>query len=502
MSVKHNIAANYFGQAWTAVMGIIFVPLYIRFVGIEAYGLIGAFAVLQVWLSLLDFGLTPTLTREMARPVITAEDANRIWNLLRSVEIVVGTGASVILMGLWAGSHWLSTSWLHSRTLPSHTILVACLLMAVVAASSFLQNVYQGSLVGLQKQVALNITTSMMATVRGAGAIAVLVFVSRTVEAFFMWQVFVSLVTTAVFAIMVYRGMPSRTAPPEFQWASLRAVRNLSIGTFGISLLGFMISQSDKVVLSKALNLGEFGQYTLAAALAAYVRLLATSIDQAVYPKFVDLYARDRIAELAEFYHRATQLAVVLMGGVGVGLGLFGDHFLLAWTRDAGLARAVYPIFWVLLIGYVMNGLMNGPYYLMMAAGWTSMMLKVNIVTVVWFVPALLWLVHRYGAMGAAASWLAVNAVYLVVTISLMHRRLLPAEKWRWYLEDLAMPLASSAACGLLVRAALAGSPHDPINSGLIFAAGCAATVVGAAAAAPHTRHLVTDALARVRQYA
>src|SRR5258708_4942474 len=160
-----------------------------------------------------------------------------------------------------------------------------------------------------------------------------------------------------------------------------------------------MISQSDKIVLSKALNLAEFGQYSLAAALAAYVRLLATSIDQAVYPKFVELYARGMSAELARYYHQATQVAVVLMGGVGLGLALFGEYFLLAWTRDHLLAHAIYQLLWILVAGFVINGLMNGPYYLMMAAGWTSMMVKVSVATVVWFVPVLLWSVRAHGAV-------------------------------------------------------------------------------------------------------
>ena len=48
-------------------MGFVFVPVYISYLGIEAYGLIGLFATLQAWLSLLDLGLSPTLNREMAR---------------------------------------------------------------------------------------------------------------------------------------------------------------------------------------------------------------------------------------------------------------------------------------------------------------------------------------------------------------------------------------------------------------------------------------------------
>ena len=59
--------ANYLGQGWAALMGIAFVPLYVKVLGVESYGLVGVFAVLQASLMLLDLGLTPTLSREMAR---------------------------------------------------------------------------------------------------------------------------------------------------------------------------------------------------------------------------------------------------------------------------------------------------------------------------------------------------------------------------------------------------------------------------------------------------
>jgi hypothetical protein len=53
MSLRANLIANYLGQGWTAVMGLAFVPMYIHYLGMEAYGLIGLFAVMQAWMSLL-----------------------------------------------------------------------------------------------------------------------------------------------------------------------------------------------------------------------------------------------------------------------------------------------------------------------------------------------------------------------------------------------------------------------------------------------------------------
>ena len=67
MSIRRNVIANYLGQGWAAVMGLAFVPIYVSYLGMEAYGLVGLFALLQGWLALLDMGMTPTLGREMAR---------------------------------------------------------------------------------------------------------------------------------------------------------------------------------------------------------------------------------------------------------------------------------------------------------------------------------------------------------------------------------------------------------------------------------------------------
>ena len=66
VSLRRNIYFNYASQAYVALVGIAMVPLYLKYLGLEAYGLIGFFATAQAWIQLLDFGLSPTLGREAA----------------------------------------------------------------------------------------------------------------------------------------------------------------------------------------------------------------------------------------------------------------------------------------------------------------------------------------------------------------------------------------------------------------------------------------------------
>ena len=65
--IKKNILANFSGKAWQVLMSLAFVPLYIKFMGIESYGLVGIFASLLALFGLLDMGLSTTLNRELAR---------------------------------------------------------------------------------------------------------------------------------------------------------------------------------------------------------------------------------------------------------------------------------------------------------------------------------------------------------------------------------------------------------------------------------------------------
>src|ERR1035437_552718 len=134
MSLKKNVAANYFGQCWQAVMGLAFVPIYIRYLGIEAYGLIGIFALLQAWLTLLDMGMRPALGREMARFTGGAHNAQSIRDLLRSIEVIGICIAGSVALGICFASGWLASHWVTVKNLPVEVVARAFAVMGVVTA--------------------------------------------------------------------------------------------------------------------------------------------------------------------------------------------------------------------------------------------------------------------------------------------------------------------------------------------------------------------------------
>jgi len=459
MSLKRNVVANYLGQGWTALMGLAFVPLYIRALGMESYGLIGVFALLQAWLTMLDLGMTPTLNREMARFTAGVRSSDSIRSLLRTLEWIAVAIAVLIGVAIWTVSGWLATSWLQADGLPSARVESAVAIIGWVVALRFVESLYRGAILGLQRQVWLSVVGAGFATLRWGGAAVVVVWFMPTIEAFFAWQGLVSLLTILTIAWRVHVWLPRTRAAIHFSVAELKGIWRFAGGVMLTALLALLLTQVDKLILSRLLTLEMFGHYTLAATVAAVLFQATGPITQAYYPRFSELAARGDTAQLATTYHQGAQLVSVMTIPAALMLVLFGQPLLAWWTGDAALATRVAPLLALLAIGTVLNGLIHIPHMLTLAHGWPGFAARMNTVAVAVLVPAILLVTPRYGAIGAATIWVALNAGYVLLGMHYLHLRLLKGELWKWYLRDTLRPalaaMAAAAACWWLPSGAI-----------------------------------------------
>jgi O-antigen/teichoic acid export membrane protein len=473
-----NLVANFAGQGWVALMSLAFIPIYIKYLGIEAYGLIGLFALLQAWLNFLDIGMTPTLGREMARFTAGSHSAQSIRDLLRSIEVIALSIAILIAGGIALGANWIATSWLQAEALPVEVVAQAFVVMGIVTAIRFVESIYRSSIIGLQRQVLFNVLNSVIATMRGLGALGVMVWVSATIEAFFIWQGLVSVATLMILAATTYASVPSGDRSGRFSLRALRDVWRFAGGMIGITFLALLLMQIDKILLSTILSLSEYGYYTLAAVVAGAVYVAITPITQAFYPRLCELYARNDQAALIETYHKGAQLVSVFAGSVAIVIILFAETFLRLWTQDPELAQRTATLLSLLMLGNLLNGLMWIPYQTQLAHGWTSLTVRINIVAVAVIVPAIFWVTPQFGAEGAAWVWVSLNAGYVLIGINLMYRRILGTEKWSWYLQDILAPLGSAFIAVSVLKWAWPESDKLESQAGLLLmAAGIAGGV-------------------------
>lgn len=442
MRLGRNLLAGLANSAWTALVGLAVVPLYLKYLGIEAYGLIGFFATTQVILQLLDLGLAPTINREVAR-FTAAGDAQGSATLLHTLAMIYWGMAGVIALIVISAAPFIAQYWLQSEYLPKETIEHAVMLMGLVVACRWPIGIYQGALMGSQRLTVSSSINITMVTLGSFGAVSVLVFLSPTIEAFFTWQAIVGFINAAVVRWAAWR-VVGKSVAARFDVAELKRIWRFSAGVSGVAISALVLMQLDKVLLSKILSLEDFGRYTLAVLAASGLYVLLTPVFNAIYPRFSALVAAGDTGGLIDLYRWGTRGLLAIVFPVAFAGIILSQELIYLWTGNIELAYSTAPIVSVILIGTSLNGAMHFPYALQLAFGMTRLPLTINAILVAVFGPMIVLLAIELGAIGGAIAWALLNGLYLFVGTWLTHRSLLVGLGAKWLFEDVGIPLGIS----------------------------------------------------------
>jgi O-antigen/teichoic acid export membrane protein len=452
-STKSNIFVNFSGRIWIALLSILFVPIYLRYLSIEVYGIIGFFTSLQAILSLLDGGISPTLSREIARLSAFPKRAHEMRDISRTLEILCWILALIVSGIALLISPLIANYWLQSEQISTETIYQSLMLMSASFAFQWTTNFYVGGFIGLQRQKLYNLVNCISVTFRSVGAFLILAFVSPTIQAFLTWQLLTSLLTALSMAIVYWRCLPKSEGRAKFQLNLLRDVWRYAAGMTGISLVALILTQSDKIILSRLLTLEHFGYYTLAVTLAnTAIGMIQGSIGSVFFPQFSQLVAHDDINSLRKLYHKSCQIMSVFVLPVMIVLAVFSFEILQLWTRNEQIATNTYILLTLIAIGTGLQSLMNLPYYIQLAYGMTKIAFYINIGAIILLIPFMIFATTKYGAIGGALTWAILNFLYIVVGLQIMHRVLLQGELKRWYLRDVGIPFAAALLTAIAFR--------------------------------------------------
>ena len=454
-SIKVNIVANLIGKVWSAGITILLIPFYIRFIGIESYGLIGFYGTLIGSMALLDLGLSTTLNRELAKYAHESKSPKEIRDLTFSLECIYWCIGFFICCMVIVLSGLISLHWVKAEHLSVDTVKNSVMLMGGVFAFQWPISLYSGGLTGLERQVLNNIIMVVMTTLRAAGVLIILRYVSPTIEAFFIWQAGISCLYVLIIRWSFWSKMPKFNTNAVFSRVQIKTIWRFAAGMTGISVVSFFLAQIDKIVLSKILPLSQFGYYILAFSAAASINLFVSPISITFFPRFASLIASNRIIELRILYHQACKFIAAFIFPVFFVLVFFAEDILRIWTKNSVTTQNTYLLARILAAGCLMNSLMVIPYNLLIAYGRTKFTFYQNTIAAIILVPMLFLWTHWYGAIGATFVWVSVNAGYIVISQPIMHRSLLKGDLWRWYWNDTFLPMIPSFLIVVIIKYSL-----------------------------------------------
>jgi O-antigen/teichoic acid export membrane protein len=446
--LKKNIIANYVSQIYVTIVGILLLPMYIKYMGSEAYGLVGFFAMLQVWFGVLDLGLTPTVSREMARFKGRAVSALAFRQLYRALTVIFVAVAVIGGSALFISSTFLATQWLNLASLPVSDVVMSLQIMAVIVALRWMSGLYRGVVTGSEKLVWLSAFNAIIATLRFIGVFVSMWCFGFTPLVFFIHQLVVALIEIISLGLKSQQLLPQKSTLNEvigWSFSPVKSVLKFSLTIAFTAAVWVFVTQTDKLVLSGILSLEDYGYFTLAVLVANGIMIIGGPISNAIMPRMTRLYAENLQVEMIQVYRQSTQLVAVIAGTAAITLAVTSKSLLIAWTGDEILAIKAAPILQLYAIGNGLLTIASFAYYLQYAKGNLRYHLFGNLALAVLLIPSVIFVASHFGAIGAGYVWVILNIIFLFLWVAYIHKKLEPNLHVKWLFSDVIKIILPSA---------------------------------------------------------
>lgn len=435
--MKINIIANFMGKFWSILSNFLFIPLYIKYLGISGYSIISFSILLMGIMVLLDSGLSSTLSREMAKE-ISRRKKIAVLQTLESCYCVI---ASIVCLGLFFLAKIIAVYWLKLGEIPAQDVAYYIKIMSIGVASQLLLQFYIGGLLGLEKHFQANVYLVSWGIIRN-GLVVLGIAFFPSLYLFFLWQTIITLFFMLIIRKSLYLGIDGYVLYDFYiDKKILKDIGKFTSGVFLIIIVSVVTTQLDKLIVSKVLDIENLGYYTLSFSLATCMTIIINPISMASLPRLTALYSAGEKEDAFNLYHQLNRFVIVIVASVSAVLIFYANKIVWVWTGDVSIAQKVAITLPWLVIGFGMLALQFMPYNIAIANGYTLYNNVLGISSLLFTVPGY-WLGFRYyGVEGIAITFFISQMFSTLIYVYLINNKFLkPLSYYQVFIKEMILP--------------------------------------------------------------
>lgn len=421
--IARNGVLSLLSQVVPGVAGIVCIPVLVRRLGDERFGLLTVLWLGIGYFSLFDFGLGRAVTKSVAEDLgrgdthAAARAARTALWLLVALGVFVGCGCAV-MTPLIAG-HLLRISEAGRPEAVRALFLLSLAVPLVVVTTGA-----RGILEAAQKFDLVNAVRMPTGVLSFVGPLLVVKFGGG------LPSIVLVLIVLRVVGLIVYLLAGLRELPLPVGSKSIdrsEASRLISFGSWiAVSnLISPLMTAADRFVIGSALSVAAITYYATPFEAVSKVLLIPGAVSMVLFPAFASAAAHDR-ARLQLLYNRGFWISVYLVLPAIAVLILLAPELLTLWLSAAFAERSTY-IARILSLGILANSAAQIPYSLLQGIGRSDVTAKLHLSEVGPYVLLLFTLLHFFGLPGVAVAW-AARAIADLIILLLYCSRLVKAK--------------------------------------------------------------------------
>ncbi|MGF6596939.1 O-antigen/teichoic acid export membrane protein [Paraburkholderia sp. GAS448] len=395
-SLKRNAVVNFLGSALPLIVSFVTVPLYLKHIGAERYGVLAIVWTLQGYFGYFDFGLSTATSNRIAQlsRVSAAERESVLWTALL-LNAALGAAGGLVLFFV---GHLLFAQF-HIAPAINAEVLAAMPWIACAVPIATITAVFTGALSGREQFGPLNTVQFVGVLIFQTAPLLCAILIKPELQVVIRAAIIGSstslllLIAVAfwVFPLRFAAGPGRRHLKPLFSYGAWVMVSNFTSP---------LLDSADRLMIGSILGPQAVAWYQVPFNLAVRAKIFPAVFSRTLFPRLSAL-EKDDAVELAV---RATRgLCVLITPLIVFGIFLM-QPFLHLWVGHA-FASQTTSIGEIILIGVWANSLAHIPGSHLTATGKPGVVARLHAAQVVPLVALLWWTLHTFGLAGAAFSW-------------------------------------------------------------------------------------------------
>jgi O-antigen/teichoic acid export membrane protein len=416
-----NTIWNLIGGA-PVVVAVFSIPILIRDLGKDRFGLLALAWALIGYASFFDIGLGRALTQLVAKKLGTGEEEEipaLVWTSLLLMLILGALGAMIIAAMAPALVH-------HALKIPealqSESVRAFCLLglsiPAVICAAGL-----RGLLEAHQRFMLVNVLRIPLGVFTFAGPLLVLPF-SRSLVPVVGILVAGRYVGCAAHFWLCLRVVPELKR--RVAWHTPSAMPLLRFGGWMTvsNVVSPLMVTLDRFVIAALISVTAVTYYATPYELVTKLLLIPIAVVGVLFPAFTVSFAKDEV-RAALLYGRSVKFVLLALFPVILLVVVLARNGLTLWLGPDFAQHSTRVVQW-LAVGVLANSLALVPFSFVQGVGRPDLTAKLHLLELPFYLGMLFWLIHAYGIEGAAMAWSARTA-FDALALFVLARRFLPA---------------------------------------------------------------------------
>lgn len=407
--MKLDVITSYVLRIVNIFLRFFLIPIYIHYLGIGAFGLIGFYVTLEASMVLFDFGMG------VASNKLLAEDSDKnpmkVSRILNTVELVYWGVSIFIGSSIIFGANFIADSWLTitDNNIDGKKIII---LMGVLFIFSWPKSLYLSFLAGRKKFFLQNKLQLIIVILQGLLLYLGITQIESSIELYFYILILIMILDVFLLRLFGKREFPRKYGYAKFKEMKYFFKHSSSLAI--LSVLSLFAFQFDKIYVSKFFSIDELGIYNLAIVLPFTILTLVYPITNTSFPRLVNIKKNKSKQKIFQDWS-----SVIFLIIVSSSLTLFYniDIIFELWINKP--SPIVKQLALVILLGIFFHTSTNMIYNLLIANGKSKLVSVIYLFSIVVYVFSFFYAAQNKLII-MAFSWVYFNvSLFLCFALSL-----------------------------------------------------------------------------------